>query len=106
MTVQDAAVDAARINDYLDREGYVSHLPVPGGNPAALVAMLPYGRVATFPDPLIPGLPKDQVYEVVYCDHDGKPRATVSNKQGAQVLELIQKLAAQDGLEWPEPQKR
>jgi hypothetical protein len=71
MTVQDAAGDAARINSYLNDLRYVEHQALPGMNPAALVAMLPYGRVATFPDPLIQGLPEDQVYEVVYCDHDG-----------------------------------
>lgn len=96
MTVQEAAGNAAELNECLRSLGY--GFPVyPPESPRTGIATLPYGRVATFPDPLTPGLPKDQVYEVVYCDHDGKPRATVSDKTGPELLAIIQSLAQEGG---------
>jgi hypothetical protein len=67
------------------------------------LSMLPYGSIGILPNPNDPNveLPPDTDYQVIYQDHDAGRTVAVTGWSGADVLDLIKKRAAEDGLPFP-----
>jgi hypothetical protein len=102
MTVQEATAEMGRLIESHELRPYKCAKQMPSGH---WVDVLPYGSIGILPNPNLADqpVPPDVELRVVYQDHDGGRTVDVTGWSGADVLDLIKKRAAEDGLPWPEP---
>jgi hypothetical protein len=100
MTVQEATAEMGRLIESPELRQHKWIKRVEGGH---WVSVLPYGTIAVLPNPYIRESPPpaDVELRVVYQDHDGGRTVDVTGWTGADVLDLIKKRAAEDGLPFP-----